>query len=720
MVKYIKKNLLTSLLVIILLVCNVVFVNLPLLNILSYETSTLNAVLLSLLSGFYWLHNFKRKSNKSLISQLLLFTALPLVILVVSTVFCQQCPLNEGIYFYLLLVLPSIVVSIAIASISETLTVKWKYLIYIILWLLVIFSFLPELYFNPQIYFYNPIFGYYPGVIYDQNIDISLHLIFYQIINMCISLLVIYFLHFKFNFRQKLKLVVIYGLTIFVIVSYFIKPLIGFSTNLSRIKSELKTEIETEHFNIIIPDTLSINQIKILEYEHEYYYQSIANLLNTVIDNKITSIIFDPGAQKKRLFGSENADVAKPWLDQIYINLDNYENSLKHEISHIFSANFAGGIFKVPSNFNPGLIEGFAMAVENDYNNLDIDYMAALAYKNDYDVSLSDLFTNYSFFANASSLSYIYAGSFFKFLAKNHGWQKCNDYYSGKEFKEVFGYEIIELEKEYKIYLSELEVKENQHQANYYFSRKPLIKLNCARATAKELKYAKSLFEEKKYEEASIKYIEIYEYSEVYSAIVGFIQSKIFLEDKVDAIVRLSEEMPKFEGTGSYYYLEFLLADLHALNGDSVSALNLYEKIIFQNPHPIYLRSAKVKKQLLSLGNLVLSEYMNNPKNKLNKIVELIRDDPNDYLLQTLSVLIENGEGNYAEMIDLIKNLTNSNNYGTETYFELSKLAYKNLDFLNAKEFGGLAYQNSELRNKSVIEDHLTKINWVSNNILSQ
>ncbi len=214
--------------------------------------------------------------------------------------------------------------------------------------------------------------------------------------------------------------------------------------------------------------------------------------------------------------------------------------------------------------------------------------------------------------------------------------------------------------------------------------------------------------------------LDIYEYSKSYSAFVGFIQSKIFLEDKVDAIDRLSDEILKFEGTGSYYYLEFLLADLYALNDDSLSALKFYDKIIDQNPHPIYLRSAKVKRQLLLIGNNYLREYMISPNNKLNKIVDLVKVDPNDYLLQTLSVLIENGEGNYVDFIDLVKNSIKSCSYKTETYFELSKLAYKNLDFQNAIQFGNQALKKSDFKNKLVIQDHLSKINWVSSNSLSQ
>jgi len=58
----------------------------------------------------------------------------------------------------------------------------------------------------------------------------------------------------------------------------------------------------------------------------------------------------------------------------------------------------------------------------DDGNN--IDYLASLAYNNKYKANLNKLFDRFSFFIQTSSLSYIYAGSFSKYLIKKYGINK--------------------------------------------------------------------------------------------------------------------------------------------------------------------------------------------------------------------------------------------------------------------------------------------------------
>ncbi len=685
----------------------------PLLNILSYESSAINAILFSLLSGVYWL---SRNENKSLISDIKFFTALiftPFLILLFSTLVCKNCPISDGIYFYLVIAVPSIFTGIGIAQFAQFISVRLRFLIFLILWLIVLLGFLPELYYNPQIYFYNPIFAYYPGVIYDQTIEITNDLLHYRVIVLLLSLVSIYIFSKENNINVFRKFLVFVGIILFYIILSCLKPNFNFSSDLDRIKNEITLEVNTEHFRIIFPSSLTYRQIEILKYDHEFYYSAISKLLAAELDDKITSIIFESGALKKKLFGSANADVAKPWLNQIYLNYSNYDNSLKHEISHIFSAKFAEGLFNLPSNFNPGMIEGFAMAIENNYDDFDIDYLAALAFKNDYKISLSNLFSNFSFFANASSLSYIYAGSFIKYLANSCGWDKVKKIYSGEKFEDVYEIEITELEQEYYQYLSSIPIENNIHISNYYFGRKPLIKEFCARATAKELRNAHILYGEKKYEAAASLFLKIYNYSDSYSSLVGFVQTQKELGKLNSGINFLRGEIPKFESTAYYYYLEFLLADFYALNNDSTNASEYYQKIIEQNPHKNYLRSAVIKNKLLGMGDSVLIKFMSDRNFKTNLLLELATKEPTDYSLQLVGSLEEIDSTQYSEITNLILKNSDNLDLSSTTYFELSRLSYKFLDFESAQIFAEFAYSRSNFKTKEIVKEHLAKMEWI-------
>lgn len=695
-----------------LLIINLIIVNIPLLNILSYESSALNGILLSFLTGVFWLKCTRNKSTLEIFNSILIFAIIPFVLLSLSTTLCQNCPLDDGIYFYIVLALPSIIVGVSLAFLSNYISVKYSFIIFILIWIVILFSFLPELYYLPQIYFYNPIFGYYPGVIYDQTIEITSLLLLYRIINVVIASVIIIVASDKY-LKNISRGYILFILTILILIQITFSSILGFNTTLEKVKKELKQEISTEHFEIILPDTLSENQKKILELDHEFYYFSNSIILGYTPDEKIISIIYGTAAQKKKLFGSANADVAKPWLNQIYLNYDNYQNSLKHEIAHIFSAKIGVGPFKIPSSFNPGLIEGFAMAVENNYDDFDIDYLSAIAYQNNYKISLSNLFTDFSFFSNASSLSYIYAGSFFKYLAHNYGWEKLNLIYSGNSFHEVFQRTLPFLENEYYNYLDKFPAEDNLHVANYYFGRKPLIKLTCARVTAKALLDAQNTLNDEKFEESASKYLEIYNYSKSYSALVGFAISSLRAKSAEKAISLLERELVSFEGSSSFYYLEYLLADLYALNSDSIRAAKYYESIIVQNPNLRYLRNASVKLDILRKSNTELINYLNSENQKYSMLEKMVFEKPNDFSLQLLVRISYSEKEDYHKIIEQIEQIISETEYSSNTYFEISNYAYLNLDFNKAIKYADKALKLAEFSKIPIINEHIAKLNWI-------
>ena len=130
---------------------------------------------------------------------------------------------------------------------------------------------------------------------------------------------------------------------------------------------------------------------------------------------------------------------------------------MKHEIAHCFGAEFGTGIFKVADKINPSLIEGIATAASPFYDENDIDYMAALAFNNGFKIDLKALYDYTTFFMQTSGLSYIYAGSFTKFLIENYGVEKIKKLYSNLNFGEVYNLSLDSLQKEYFSYLKKFD-----------------------------------------------------------------------------------------------------------------------------------------------------------------------------------------------------------------------------------------------------------------------
>ena len=72
------------------------------------------------------------------------------------------------------------------------------------------------------------------------------------------------------------------------------------------------------------------------------------------------------------------------------------------------------------------LIEGIAEAADGNYNDNSIHFMAALAYNSGYDVDMKSLLSKFGFYSKASSISYIFAGSFIQYLIDNYGNKSIN------------------------------------------------------------------------------------------------------------------------------------------------------------------------------------------------------------------------------------------------------------------------------------------------------
>ncbi|MCZ7613228.1 MAG: hypothetical protein M5T52_06750 [Ignavibacteriaceae bacterium] len=88
---------------------------------------------------------------------------IPFLISVVNSIIFGFCSFWDGLMFYLVITCPSVIIGSAIGAFSFHFVTKFRIIVFLFLYLLILFIAVLEIYFNPQVYLYNPLFSYFPG-----------------------------------------------------------------------------------------------------------------------------------------------------------------------------------------------------------------------------------------------------------------------------------------------------------------------------------------------------------------------------------------------------------------------------------------------------------------------------------------------------------------------------------------------------------------------------
>ncbi|MBU2506329.1 MAG: hypothetical protein KJ799_06350, partial [Bacteroidetes bacterium] len=241
--------------VLILIFVNIVIVQFPLTNLLSYEFSAINGIILFHFSGLHYLLSEKwqkRHTNRSLVLFNSFIFFIPFVIAALSNFVFSICPLADGIPYYLLISAPSQILGFAISVFIVRLSSKFRIILFNIVFLSLILISLYEIYTLPQIYFYNALIGFFPGTMYDENIPLDQKFIAYRSMITLFAILVFTLSRVNFKFRNMFNK--LFLITIFVsllLVYWNSSEELGLTTTIDSIKSELKGETITDHFIIL-------------------------------------------------------------------------------------------------------------------------------------------------------------------------------------------------------------------------------------------------------------------------------------------------------------------------------------------------------------------------------------------------------------------------------------------------------------------------------------
>ncbi|MHC1736970.1 MAG: hypothetical protein AB9882_03035 [Ignavibacteriaceae bacterium] len=720
----IKKNILPSVLSFIQIAFSLYLINLPLTEYFSFEYSLFAGISTTLLIAIYGVLILKNKeivtyklfNSKTLPLSASLFI-IPLIIALINSTLAGNCPFYDGIPFYLTIGITAIFIGRGLSILAVSGYQKHPIMILILVIIIILSIPFAEIVLNPQVYFYNPLIAYFPGNIYDESITVTIRFLLYRILNLIFfESIVLIFFKSKVNAKSRGFWIISYSIiisTIFVLIS----PYIGFSTTQTTLNDKLQRTEITEHFNFQYSDNISEGELDYIKKSSEYYYEELKEYYKTEPKKKIIVYIFSNRIDKKELFGAGNADVAKPWLGQIYLSKESLHRTLKHEISHIFTAEFGKYIFKVADLFNPAMIEGIASASDDIYDDYEIHYLVRTGYKNGYDINIKTTFTGLNFFGNSSTTSYLSSGSFVKYLVDKYGINKFKNLYADSDYKKYYDKNISELNDEYLDYLKINLISGTKSRANYYFGRTGLLQKVCPRYLSNKTDEAYEYIARHEYEKAKTLITDMEKNNGSWLLTYG--KSICFekLDQFEEGIRYLQEKGKNYSGTAYESIINQRRADLLILNNEIESAREIY-RILTDTiaTHRVY-SSALLRVLLLDNVELLRKYIRGEESEKLNILRELFIRSGEIGLIPVIIDLSKNlkePEVNY--IYDKLENLTIKNEYEQLAVY---KLAEYSLESGNKDKVKQLLKKIEEYPSESEFTFVITKFRRMFENIYS-
>lgn len=467
----------------------------PLLNYLGFEFSALIGIVGGYCAGLVALsfaprhgeHTYRHFASATGAGLLLLVA--PLVIISANALFVRNCSFADGLMFYTLGPIPAVIFVVALAVLVSTVVNRWRKTLLTIAVILVLSHILVVTLIAPQIFAFNPIIGYFPGVTYDESLQIGNSLLQFRILTVILALVIVFGAGMISDRRagrnvSRGKGIVFLAGVVFLASTFWFSDDLGLSSSEEFIRSELGGEYRSEHFTLIYPrESLTTEEVEHLAERHEFYLNEIARDLRTVPGRKIRSFLYASAEQKGRLIGATGTNIAKPWRWELHVNLNDVDRVLKHEMVHVVAADFGFPLLRI--SLNSGLIEGLAMAVERVEYDETLHRLAAQIFAAGLRPDVEDLFSVSGFLKSHGGTSYVLAGSFCRYLIDQYGMRRFKWLYRTGSFVSFYNKDLSVLIAEWRRFISQPEPSLNERtRAAYLFRRPSLFAKECARVIA--------------------------------------------------------------------------------------------------------------------------------------------------------------------------------------------------------------------------------------------
>jgi hypothetical protein len=587
-----------------------ILTQIPLFNYLGYEFSALMTIPTAIISGTITIQFLREHRKKPLTRRTwlivivdylhinFLLLLIPLVVISLNALVVKNCAFAKGVAYYVLSPISTMFFSVALALVIGTLFRK-AILVYCIIVVGILSQIIFITYTQPQLYAYNFILGFFPGITYDETIgDKNIFLLYREFtliaVFMMISFFAIIVVRFRehdrfsrnylevrnhFNEDKKLWILVVICLVV-LSVGHIYRDKLGIEYSATDIQQQIGRRSESDHFVFYYSsDNYSAAEMQRLKVESEYHFSKVALALRLHdIDHKKINVYIYPNSDwKRKLIGTSNTNIAKPWKNEIHLTKNTFNETFRHELVHILASEFGFPIIHASTRM--GLNEGLAVAVDWDEGLYTPHQYASALLREKALENTDQLFTLSGFSVQSNTYAYIVAGSFCKYLIDRFGIDRFKFAFANGSFVMAFGEHLQSLIKDWQVYLRTIENSDISSEAvKAMFFHQSIFYKTCARAVAERNERGVHAIRVKNYSLAEAEFATSYNDAPSIYALRGLFLVSLKQKKYHDVIERF-ENLPANSLLRLNPSLMLLTGDAYLLKHEYAKAFEIYSNV---------------------------------------------------------------------------------------------------------------------------------------------
>lgn len=310
---------------------------------------------------------------------------------------------------------------------------------------------------SPMIFAYDPFVGFFSGTLYDTVVDAGTPLLVYRVGSLATFTATLAFASLLGRTESGRLAWALRGAALgrhraalgvaAAVASLWITAngnALGHYQSRDSVAAALGGVLAGSRCDVVFPSSLAPEDAALLRQDCEEQLAAVEARLGARGPAKVTVFFFRDAGEKRRLMGAEHTYIAKPWREEVYLQLERYPHPvLGHELAHVVAGSFGQGPFRVAGSLyglvpNPGLIEGIAVAASPDADDVTDLAWAKTMMELGILPPMRRIFS-LAFLGEASAKSYTLAGAFVAHILDTYGASAVRAWYGGAPLEGVVG-----------------------------------------------------------------------------------------------------------------------------------------------------------------------------------------------------------------------------------------------------------------------------------------